>query len=187
MSILCLYINIKYIWNILFKINRVIGYNEYELIFNIFIIFYGAIFLIINIIYWSFSPICKQNDNNNNRNATINNVRNIYENQANYIHPIDQIDNNNNIISNEIINKRNINSNSDNKSSNLNKECIICVNNPIEIIFIPCKHRCLCKECYNECKKKNDVIIQNCPICRKQILSIKEGKTNKTFDVYFNE
>ena len=184
MSIMCLYINIKYIINFLIKINRVIDYNEYELILNILIVFYGLIFLVINIIYWSFSFIYKREDNNI-INDNVENIQNNIENHSNYIHPIDQIDNNNNIISNEVINIRKINSNSDDKRTDLNKICIICLKNPIKIIFFPCKHRCLCKECYNDFKEKSAA--QNCPICRKLIFSIKEDKINKTFDIYFDK
>ena len=44
-------------------------------------------------------------------------------------------------------------------------ECIVCMEVNSEIIFIPCAHRCVCNNCYQEIKK-----IKNCcPICRQNI------------------
>ena len=46
------------------------------------------------------------------------------------------------------------------------EECVICMETNSEIIFIPCAHRCVCVNCYDNIKK-----IKNCcPICRKNIV-----------------
>ena len=43
-----------------------------------------------------------------------------------------------------------------------NEVCSICLDNPREIAFIPCGHKCICEECYK--KYNNDM----CIICRKE-------------------
>ena len=40
--------------------------------------------------------------------------------------------------------------------------CPICFTNPRTIILIPCKHLCLCRECYQQMGNKK------CPICKKE-------------------
>ena len=89
-------------------------------------------------------------------------INNNIENQDNNIivHPVEQFDDNNNIIIKDNF-KKHISCDSDNIS--LDKICIACIKNPIEIIFIPCKHKCYC----NECKEKYQNLIIYCPICKK--------------------
>ena len=41
------------------------------------------------------------------------------------------------------------------------KNCIICFDNKINAVFVPCGHLCCCYSCAAKCKKK-------CPICRKK-------------------
>ena len=43
--------------------------------------------------------------------------------------------------------------------------CTMCYENPIQVIFSPCGHRCLCLECYKR-EKEN---LENCPICNKKL------------------
>lgn len=45
-------------------------------------------------------------------------------------------------------------------------KCIICIDNPKNIIFTPCYHMALCKTCFDHLEKKI------CPICRKGINDI---------------
>ena len=190
----------KYIYNFMIKINIDIYYNEYEFILNILIIIISFIFLLMNIlVWWTFSIYRHKNkrneiqiQRNNIRNAI--NVRpraayinNYIENQDNnnIVHRVDQIDdNNNNIIIKDNF-KKHIICDSDNIS--LDTIWITCIKNPIEIIFIPCKHRCYCNECYNKCKEKYQNLIINCPICKKPILSTKIDKKDETFDIYFDK
>lgn len=40
--------------------------------------------------------------------------------------------------------------------------CVVCKNNPKEIILLPCGHVCICGDC-------NDDITHKCPICRTEI------------------
>ncbi|KAI5635472.1 e3 ubiquitin ligase domain-containing protein [Phthorimaea operculella] len=42
--------------------------------------------------------------------------------------------------------------------------CVVCTENPKEIILLPCGHVCLCEDC-------SDNIKDNCPICRERIES----------------
>ena len=42
--------------------------------------------------------------------------------------------------------------------------CTICREEPSKVILVPCKHRCICNNCYKN--KKN--LITQCPICRKK-------------------
>ena len=46
--------------------------------------------------------------------------------------------------------------------------CTICNKNPVQVIFNPCGHRCLCLECYKR-EKEN---LEKCPICNKEIKDI---------------
>lgn len=43
--------------------------------------------------------------------------------------------------------------------------CIVCMENPREVILLPCKHVCLCEDCAEKINRK-------CPVCDKRI----EGK-----------
>lgn len=40
-------------------------------------------------------------------------------------------------------------------------ECIICIENKLQIVFVPCGHICSCVECSKR--------LNQCPICRKNI------------------
>lgn len=40
--------------------------------------------------------------------------------------------------------------------------CVVCRQNPREIILLPCGHVCLCEDCA-------DGIHEHCPVCRKDI------------------
>lgn len=42
--------------------------------------------------------------------------------------------------------------------------CVVCTENPKEIILLPCGHVCICEDC-------SDNITDNCPICRERIES----------------
>jgi hypothetical protein len=46
-------------------------------------------------------------------------------------------------------------------------ECVICMCEPSQLIFVPCGHRCCCSECYKDmCKTANG---KKCPLCRREI------------------
>jgi hypothetical protein len=45
--------------------------------------------------------------------------------------------------------------------------CIICFDNSINAVFIPCGHFCCCHKCAKKCAKK-------CPICRKKIKLVQK-------------
>jgi len=49
--------------------------------------------------------------------------------------------------------------------------CVICLERTRNILLLPCKHICLCRECFNKTK------IAHCPVCRSAV----ESK----IDVYF--
>lgn len=44
--------------------------------------------------------------------------------------------------------------------------CVICQDEPIERALLPCRHACVCGECYN--------LIDKCPLCRSYITSFFE-------------
>ncbi|XP_053625542.1 mitochondrial E3 ubiquitin protein ligase 1 [Plodia interpunctella] len=54
----------------------------------------------------------------------------------------------------------------DNRDKNLPdlQLCVVCSENPKEIILLPCGHVCLCEDC-------SDNITGSCPICRERIVS----------------
>ena len=45
-------------------------------------------------------------------------------------------------------------------------DCVICMDNSSQVIFITCAHRCVCVNCYESIKK----VKNSCPICRKDIV-----------------
>lgn len=47
------------------------------------------------------------------------------------------------------------------------ESCIICCDNSINAVFVPCGHYCCCHICAKKCKKK-------CPICRKKYKIIQK-------------
>ena len=66
--------------------------------------------------------------------------------------------------------KKSINNNKTYSEKNLLFHlCAVCLLNNPNIIFFPCKHKYLCKNCYKDQKDKNI-----CSICRKVIEKIKE-------------
>lgn len=44
------------------------------------------------------------------------------------------------------------------------QRCVVCVNNPKEVICLPCGHVCLCEDCSSK-------IGSYCPVCRTRIAS----------------
>lgn len=46
-------------------------------------------------------------------------------------------------------------------------QCKICLDNPVEVLFLPCKHVCCCQTCSNKLR------VRECPICRGQIKAIQ--------------
>ena len=53
------------------------------------------------------------------------------------------------------------------KISEEDNKCTICYHNKPEVIFAPCGHKCICKECF----EKNSNLMKTCPICRNNIQS----------------
>ena len=39
-------------------------------------------------------------------------------------------------------------------------ECVVCMDKPLEMVFVPCGHICVCEECSAQ--------ITRCPICRSR-------------------
>lgn len=46
--------------------------------------------------------------------------------------------------------------------------CIICYDRPRNIILYPCKHMCICEDCYTTLRRE----LQGCPLCRSSIINI---------------
>eukprot|EP01017_Pseudomicrothorax_dubius_P048518 TRINITY_DN8840_c0_g1_i2.p1 TRINITY_DN8840_c0_g1~~TRINITY_DN8840_c0_g1_i2.p1 ORF type:complete len:113 (-),score=17.41 TRINITY_DN8840_c0_g1_i2:87-425(-) len=46
---------------------------------------------------------------------------------------------------------------------NENKDCVICLTEPVNTVIEPCKHMCLCHNCADELEKKS----RKCPMCRQ--------------------
>ena len=66
----------------------------------------------------------------------------------------------------KLVNDRSTGTDSTNEIANNNNdrnqsECIICADNKIDTICIPCGHACMCKQCSNDYVKQHNV----CPIC----------------------
>ena len=47
------------------------------------------------------------------------------------------------------------------KQSNTN--CVICWNFPANHVLLPCRHACLCVNCFKR--------VENCPVCRTRVIS----------------
>jgi len=61
----------------------------------------------------------------------------------------------------------------DDNDSNEVEECIVCFTEPREITLLPCKHKCVCHECFSR--------IDKCPICRSNVRSfISSSNTEGT-------
>ena len=48
-------------------------------------------------------------------------------------------------------------------SAKCGTDCVICIERTARVVMIPCGHICLCKECWEELKERDDV--RNCPVC----------------------
>lgn len=48
-----------------------------------------------------------------------------------------------------------------------NEECVICFDNPHDVVLVPCGHYCLCKGCAD--KLSSPSAKRRCPMCRGQI------------------
>ena len=46
-------------------------------------------------------------------------------------------------------------------------ECVICLDGPRTIVLLPCKHLCLCKNCYNSGVRK-------CPFCSIEVVDMMD-------------
>lgn len=44
-------------------------------------------------------------------------------------------------------------------------DCVVCLSVESNVVFIPCAHRCVCKECYSGIKTTKNI----CPLCRQNI------------------
>ena len=118
-----------------------------------------------------------QNDNNRYLHNHNNHNRNNYYNSNNSDNnlSIQLVDKN---ISNKRLSNESITTNNDNLNEN-DKLCIICCTNPIKVIFLPCRHRTICRKCY----KNNIHQFKICPICHSPITSV----INKIYDEYYQK
>ena len=57
-----------------------------------------------------------------------------------------------------------------NDNDNNRTLCTICLTNPKNMLFLPCKHLCACSECANQIVKRTNALNDGskplCPICR---------------------
>ena len=134
------------------------------------------------------------NNNNNNINININNINNNSNNNNEM-----NINNNEFNIQNNENNQINTNNNEEHRridrNTNLNNDehepigqnvmnpilnsdeerlhhfCVVCLLNPSKVILVPCGHKCICQNCYEERKKT----LKNCPICRRAIENFLEN------------
>ncbi len=67
----------------------------------------------------------------------------------------------------------NANANADGTSDDLPQvflvqECVICMNAPPEVVFLPCAHVCACVQCTGELRLRKRMAC--CPLCRRDII-----------------
>ncbi len=48
-------------------------------------------------------------------------------------------------------------------------DCVVCLNEKSEIIFVPCGHKCVCDECISIQHNKKIFKLLICPLCRRDI------------------
>ncbi|KAF0983494.1 hypothetical protein FDP41_010559 [Naegleria fowleri] len=60
----------------------------------------------------------------------------------------------------------------DENDENEVEECIVCFSEPREVILLPCKHKCVCHECFSR--------IDKCPICRSNVRSFISENTSSS-------
>ncbi|EFC45085.1 predicted protein [Naegleria gruberi] len=60
----------------------------------------------------------------------------------------------------------------DENDENEVEECIVCFSEPRDITILPCKHKCVCHECFSR--------IDKCPICRTNVRSFLTDGGNTT-------
>ena len=121
------------------------------------------------VIYMIIHRINNRKENNHKKKEKVNFQNN--ESDRTYIE--DRIKNDNNInndIYKPIVDKNSKNNILDSDKKRLFHFCIVCLLIRSNITFFPCRHKYLCKNCYEEKKDK----IKNCSICRKAIEKIKE-------------
>ena len=121
------------------------------------------------VIYMIIHRINNRKENNHKKKEKVNFQNN--ESDRTYIE--DRIKNDNNInndIHKPIVDKNSKNNILDSDKKRLFHFCIVCLLIRSNITFFPCRHKYLCKNCYEEKKDK----IKNCSICRKAIEKIKE-------------
>jgi len=58
--------------------------------------------------------------------------------------------------------------NQDGNNNNANNECIVCMGEEKDTLFLPCGHYCVCFKCGDEIKKG----MKQCPICRSIVQSV---------------
>jgi len=56
------------------------------------------------------------------------------------------------------------------------RECVVCMENTVDTVLVPCGHLCVCMQCSNQLKPLN------CPICKVAVQSVV-----RTFDVTFKD
>lgn len=54
-------------------------------------------------------------------------------------------------------------------------ECVICMCEQSQLIFVPCGHRCCCSECYKDMTKSANG--NTCPLCRRKITMTADNIT----------
>ena len=55
------------------------------------------------------------------------------------------------------------------------KECVICMNNPSSVKFLPCRHFCLCSDCFKQLNRSKS----KCPLCRCDVVATSEDNKNE--------
>jgi hypothetical protein len=60
-----------------------------------------------------------------------------------------------------------------NDNTEINSFCVICMSNLSTYAFVPCGHKCICKNCYKRPNFENE-INHKCPTCRKNFSMIMQ-------------
>lgn len=192
LSIACFGINIQYVQNIMNKINRDFEKNQKGYYFNLILIFFNIIYLIAYLSIYILSinlnlaldlkNICKKIIfcckcgclNNCCKCQCLKNCC-----QCQWFKNCCKKDKNENINNNQVnINPELINIESNRNDIDKKKllslqskhYCLICTTNQTEVIFSPCGHKCVCQECYNELKIRDQD--DRCILCKTPIESV---------------
>ena len=151
---ICLNVNIKYVQHFLNKINSDFERNKCDSIWTFILNIIGIIFFFyyISIIVYRF---LSDKDNNCLKSSTNESIRHEQNEGVILYRPTE-----------ESSLRTSINSKKPKKEDERKKKCKVCKTNEKKVIIYPCRHKCICQDCFDIINSKE----KKCPYCRAHII-----------------